>query len=417
MIAAELRGGSKPSLNEALGWIGSRVDDIYGSSVGRLDDVWIDPGTGVPRWLLVKEGRFGGRTTLIPFEDATAGAGHVWVPYERDVVRDAPEIEPGAPLTQGIEDALRSHYSANAPSAISQRANSAPPSSLGQGPQPGSSIGTATVRFGSGPVEAGSPAALGESTRDHAGRDQQSAPRPLREQRPPAPPGEAAARESGFAPSPSPASPSPDAYVTQSQAAAPRQSTQQHHPPPQGPQPWWEGSPPAPRAEGSGSAARGFRSAPPYAAEERSQPAPPHAAAARQQPSQHPPMYAGARPAPARATPRPPTRQYIPPQPDQLSYRDPDPEGYPQRRSPEWEEPAQPPPPPRAPEPGPRGYEQYPPRAPRRVEDPAQGPVDALRRLAESGGSHYVEIELSGELTIRGELRSVRITPRGEPPR
>ena len=77
MIAAELRGGSKPSLNEALGWIGSRVDDIYGASVGRLEDVWIDPGTGVPRWLLVKEGRFGGRTTLIPFEDATAGAGHV----------------------------------------------------------------------------------------------------------------------------------------------------------------------------------------------------------------------------------------------------------------------------------------------------------------------------------------------------
>ena len=95
MIAAELRGGNKPSLNEALGWIGSRVDDIYGASVGRLEDVWIDPGTGVPRWLLIKEGRFGGRTTLIPFEDATAGAGHVWVPYEREVVRDAPEIEPG----------------------------------------------------------------------------------------------------------------------------------------------------------------------------------------------------------------------------------------------------------------------------------------------------------------------------------
>lgn len=125
MIAAELRGGSKPSLNEALGWIGSRVDDIYGASVGRLEDVWIDPGTGVPRWLLVKEGRFGGRTTLIPFEDATAGAGHVWVPYEREVVRDAPEIEPGAPLTQHVEGALRAHYSANAPSAISQGAEAA----------------------------------------------------------------------------------------------------------------------------------------------------------------------------------------------------------------------------------------------------------------------------------------------------
>jgi hypothetical protein len=86
------------------------VDDIYGTNVGRLDDVWIDPGTGMPRWLLVKEGRFGGRTTLIPFEDATAGAGHVWIPYERDVVRHAPEVEPGAPLTQSVESALRDHY-------------------------------------------------------------------------------------------------------------------------------------------------------------------------------------------------------------------------------------------------------------------------------------------------------------------
>jgi sporulation protein YlmC with PRC-barrel domain len=118
MIAAELRGGNKPSLNEALGWIGSRVDDVYGASVGRLEDVWIDPGTGVPRWLLVKEGRFGGRSTLVPFDDATAGAGHVWVPYERDVVRQAPQIKPGVPLTQQVEATLRNHYAANVTTAV-----------------------------------------------------------------------------------------------------------------------------------------------------------------------------------------------------------------------------------------------------------------------------------------------------------
>ena len=41
MAAAELRGGDKPSLNEALAWIGFRVDDVYGASIGtprgRLD--------------------------------------------------------------------------------------------------------------------------------------------------------------------------------------------------------------------------------------------------------------------------------------------------------------------------------------------------------------------------------------------
>ncbi|MFN8152049.1 MAG: hypothetical protein U0R24_13110 [Solirubrobacterales bacterium] len=42
----------------------------------------------------------------------------------------------------------------------------------------------------------------------------------------------------------------------------------------------------------------------------------------------------------------------------------------------------------------------------------SRDPVDRLRELAEAGGTHYVEIELSGELTIRGELRSVKVTPR-----
>ncbi len=164
MIAAELRGGSKPSLNEALGWIGSRVDDIYGANVGRLEDVWIDPGTGAPRWLLVKEGKFGGRTTLIPFEDATAGAGHVWVPYEREVVRTAPEIASGAPLTQHVEASLRNHYAANAPASISHgpaRHGSDPavePATIGR--QQGSAMGTATVRFRGSP-ETGPPHLFG----------------------------------------------------------------------------------------------------------------------------------------------------------------------------------------------------------------------------------------------------------------
>ena len=164
MIAAELRGGNKPSLNEALGWIGSRVDDIYGAAIGRLEDVWIDPGTGAPRWLLVKEGRFGGRSTLVPFGDATAGAGHVWVPYERDVVREAPQIEPGAPLTQQVETTLRNHYAANAAAAVSQGARSAreprgpqqqqPPQTPQQ--EPGGT--RATVRLAAQPPPAPEPA-------------------------------------------------------------------------------------------------------------------------------------------------------------------------------------------------------------------------------------------------------------------
>lgn len=148
MIAAELRGGGKPSLNEALGWIGSRVDDIYGIAIGRLEDIWIDPATGESRWLLVKEGRFGGRSTLVPFEDATAGEDSVWVPYERDVVREAPQVEPAVPLTQQVEATLRNHYAANAAAAVSHEARRrgrepAPPAA----PEPAPQATQATVRL------------------------------------------------------------------------------------------------------------------------------------------------------------------------------------------------------------------------------------------------------------------------------
>ena len=324
MVAAELRGGGKPKLNEALGWIGSRVDDIYGAGVGRLEDVWIDPGTGVPRWLLVKEGRFGGRTTLIPFEDATAGAGHVWVPYERDVVRAAPEIEPGAPLTQHVEAALRTHYAASLPSSISYeaggRAASEPPVEPATvGRQRGSSIGTATIRF-QPPVESGPP-----------------------------------------------------------QFFSARRSERERHGPPQ--RPVIRGPEIAREGEDPGFTPRlPERPPPPIAVPEPQQ----QAAGAWDPPRQRYPQQPQGRP-----LAQPPPEPSYPPQPQGPRAGYAPAQGYAPADEPQFV----------------GGWQQP-------TADPAQGPVEQLRALAEAGGSHYVEIELSGELTIRGELRTVRVTPR-----
>ena len=108
----ELRSIARPGLQEALRWVGYRVDDIYGANVGKLEDVWVDPRGGEPRWLLVRTGRFGGHHTLIPFDDATAGAGHIWIPFERDAVRHAPEVSPGEPLDRELDARLKEHYNA-----------------------------------------------------------------------------------------------------------------------------------------------------------------------------------------------------------------------------------------------------------------------------------------------------------------
>lgn len=317
MIAAELRGGSKPSLNEALGWIGSRVDDINGVAIGRLEDVWIDPATGEPRWLLVKEGRFGGRSTLVPFDDAVPGDGHVWIPYERDVVREAPQVEPAVPLTQQVEMTLRNHYAANTTAAVSQGAQPPDPAAA-EAPEPeqGGTVRLAPAQ----PVP-----------------DPGEVPPPRMPKRP-APPVNA----------PPPLGDRPEqqgAFTGQSEP--PQQPFQQQPAPQQQPPPQ---QPPAPQQ---------------HAGPQQQQP-PPQAPPASPQPQQQPP----------------------PPQ-------------WVQAPSQVWAEPTQPASPP------PPAYQPPPP--------PQPVAADQLSVLAGLPPGQMVEIELSGDLTIRGELRQIRIVPPEQP--
>jgi hypothetical protein len=321
MIAAESRGGKKTSLNEALGWIGSRVDDIYGANVGRLDDVWIDPGTGVPRWLLVKEGRFGGRSTLIPFEDATAGAGHVWVPYEREVVRQAPEVEAGASLTQQVEAALRSHYSANSPAAVSHRSQAAPPPAAQAPADQGFDGSNHETSYEQAPV------AQGHASHDHAYGE----PRPAPTVRPVPHASPAARAEPGRSIPEAPPQPVQPAHGEPHPAYQPppersyREPALETQPGPAEQHPRAEGQPPA--------ALRGVVS------------------------SQLPPRPVG----PAREQP-----------------------------------------PASAPD-------------PQNVVGIRSASLGDLERLTEPGAETYVELEITGEIRIRGSLRNVRIIPQEGP--
>ena len=98
-----------PSSEQAVAWTGFRVDEPGGSSVGRVGGVFRDSATGEPAWLIAKLGRFG-KTIAIPFRDCAAGIGHVWVPYERSLLRAAPGVDPEKPLTREQELAICSHY-------------------------------------------------------------------------------------------------------------------------------------------------------------------------------------------------------------------------------------------------------------------------------------------------------------------
>jgi hypothetical protein len=97
------------SAEQVQGWGGFKLDDIGGSSVGKVEGAYVDDETGEPEWLLARMGRFG-HHCLVPARDAVAAAGHVWVPYGRDQIRKAPRQEPGKPLERDIEQALLEYY-------------------------------------------------------------------------------------------------------------------------------------------------------------------------------------------------------------------------------------------------------------------------------------------------------------------
>lgn len=111
-MVGELRRDAHPELMEAVSWIGSRVDDVYGTTIGKVADVWIDEAGGRPRWLLVQLGRFGGHYTLVPYLDASGGKADVWIPYDGPTVRRAPAVIPGVALTPDLDASFEAHYRA-----------------------------------------------------------------------------------------------------------------------------------------------------------------------------------------------------------------------------------------------------------------------------------------------------------------
>lgn len=98
------------SLEEARSWIEARVDDVYGSRVGKILDVYFDPERHEVHWMLVQIGSSEGGLTLVPVQYSIASRTHVWVPITKDLIARAPELEGVRALTRDDELELCFHY-------------------------------------------------------------------------------------------------------------------------------------------------------------------------------------------------------------------------------------------------------------------------------------------------------------------
>ena len=110
-----------------LGWRGRTVRDAEGEKIGSVGDVFLDQETDRPAWIGVKTGLFGRHESYLPLEQVTEDEdGDLRVPYDAQLVKDAPRIDPDVALTGGEEHALYRHYGRQYSETSDEPAGAAP---------------------------------------------------------------------------------------------------------------------------------------------------------------------------------------------------------------------------------------------------------------------------------------------------
>jgi hypothetical protein len=96
---------------ETIGtWEGRTLLDRDGGRIGIIDAIYLDDRTGEPGWALVNAGLFGAKSSFAPLAEAFQSDNDVVVLYDKQLVRDAPRVDPDGHLSEVEERQLWRHY-------------------------------------------------------------------------------------------------------------------------------------------------------------------------------------------------------------------------------------------------------------------------------------------------------------------
>jgi uncharacterized protein (TIGR02271 family) len=99
-----------PDIDTIRTWQERTMVDRDGDRVGRIDAIYLDDQTGQPEWALVNTGLFGTKSSFVPLTQATQTGDDVRVPYDKQLIKDAPRIDPDQHLSEAEERQLWRHY-------------------------------------------------------------------------------------------------------------------------------------------------------------------------------------------------------------------------------------------------------------------------------------------------------------------
>lgn len=105
--------------NDQIGSLfGLTMNGQDGSKIGKIVDVYESTDGGHEgTFVTVHTGMFGGQASFVPLNEASMKGEDVVVPYDKDLVKDAPRVTDDEELVAEEENRLYQHYQLQAPTA------------------------------------------------------------------------------------------------------------------------------------------------------------------------------------------------------------------------------------------------------------------------------------------------------------
>ena len=88
---------------------GLPVRSSDGDKIGSVEEVFYDEQTQQPEWIGIGTGFFGNKRVLVPMQGASFDDSGVTVPYSKEQVKDAPDVDSDE-IGQELEQELYSYY-------------------------------------------------------------------------------------------------------------------------------------------------------------------------------------------------------------------------------------------------------------------------------------------------------------------
>ncbi|NSC20452.1 PRC-barrel domain containing protein, partial [Streptomyces albus subsp. chlorinus] len=96
--------------------IGRKAFDSRGDKIGTVDEVYLDDATGEPEWAALRTGLFS-RDAFVPLEPSSLDETGLRIPFERELIRGAPDFGVGRHLSPQQELQLYRHYGLEVPAS------------------------------------------------------------------------------------------------------------------------------------------------------------------------------------------------------------------------------------------------------------------------------------------------------------